>query len=107
MIINANISNNLTTSLLSTAIQYFQYFDFLLFFRQLRCDRITVHKNLFVSYIITAFCFVIYLSVVSFEDSVLMENPVSVRNFLYTMKIWIHEFHTVRFVSPRINPKHD
>lgn len=45
-------------------------------FRQLRCDRITVHKNLFVSYIITAFCFVIYLSVVSFGDGVLMENPV-------------------------------
>lgn len=54
-------------------------------FRQLRCDRITVHKNLFVSYIITAFCFVIYLSVVSFGDGVLMENPVSVRNFLHTM----------------------
>lgn len=62
-------------------------FSILIFsiFRQLRCDRITVHKNLFVSYIITAFCFVIYLSVVSFGDGVLMENPVSVRNFLHTM----------------------
>lgn len=49
------------------------------------CWSITVHKNLFVSYIITAFCFVIYLSVVSFGDGVLMENPVSVRNFVLTM----------------------
>ncbi|XP_022309182.2 calcitonin receptor-like isoform X1 [Crassostrea virginica] len=45
-------------------------------FRQLRCERITVHKNLFISYIITNLCNVIYLSIVSFDEGVLMSNPV-------------------------------
>ncbi|XP_048754810.1 calcitonin receptor-like [Ostrea edulis] len=45
-------------------------------FRQLRCDRITVHKNLFISYVMTGLLNTGYLSVVAFDDSILIENPV-------------------------------
>lgn len=49
----------------------------ILFYRQLRCDRITVHKNLFISYVMTGLLNTGYLSVVAFDDSILIENPVS------------------------------
>ncbi|XP_061193960.1 calcitonin receptor-like [Saccostrea echinata] len=45
-------------------------------FRQLNCDRIAVHKNLFISYVISDLFNVIYLSVVCLDESVLMQNPL-------------------------------
>ncbi|XP_061193845.1 calcitonin receptor-like isoform X1 [Saccostrea echinata] len=45
-------------------------------FRQLRCDRITIHKNLFISYLLTDLIYLVYLSVVHFMEEVVLHNPV-------------------------------
>ncbi|XP_062589322.1 calcitonin gene-related peptide type 1 receptor-like isoform X1 [Saccostrea cucullata] len=44
-------------------------------FRQLRCDRITIHKNLFISYLITDLFYLVYLSVINFSEDVVLHNP--------------------------------
>ncbi|BFY98646.1 hypothetical protein BsWGS_01686 [Bradybaena similaris] len=45
-------------------------------FRQLRCDRITIHKNLFVSYILSALTWIIYYRLAISDGNVLIDNPV-------------------------------
>lgn len=45
-------------------------------FKQLRCDRITLHKNLFASYILTGLTKIIYLASVTTEPTILFENPI-------------------------------
>ncbi|KAK7477489.1 hypothetical protein BaRGS_00031253, partial [Batillaria attramentaria] len=45
-------------------------------FRQLRCERITVHKNLFVSYILTGVTWILYYVLVALDGDVLFDNPV-------------------------------
>ncbi|CAG5126886.1 unnamed protein product, partial [Candidula unifasciata] len=44
-------------------------------FRQLRCDRITVHKNLLVSYVFTSLTWIMYYRLVVFDGLVIMYNP--------------------------------
>ncbi|XP_005093780.3 calcitonin receptor [Aplysia californica] len=45
-------------------------------FRQLRCDRVTIHKNLFISYIFTALTWIIYYRAVVLDGDVIIANPV-------------------------------
>lgn len=45
-------------------------------FRQLRCDRITIHKNLFISYFFSALTWSIYYKAVVLDGGVLLTNPV-------------------------------
>lgn len=45
-------------------------------FKQLRCDRITLHKNLFASYIMTGLTKIIFLASVTFNASILHSNPI-------------------------------
>ncbi|XP_048754809.2 calcitonin receptor-like isoform X2 [Ostrea edulis] len=45
-------------------------------FRQLRCDRITIHKNLFISYLLTDLFCLVYLCVLHLSEHVVLHNPV-------------------------------
>ncbi|KAL8592155.1 hypothetical protein ACOMHN_033526 [Nucella lapillus] len=45
-------------------------------FRQLRCERITVHKNMFVSYVLTGVTWMLYYLLVALDGMVLVNNPV-------------------------------
>ena len=45
--------------------------------RQLRCERITVHKNLFVSYVLTGIVWILYYILVTLNGDILLANPVS------------------------------
>ncbi|KAK3103548.1 hypothetical protein FSP39_020081 [Pinctada imbricata] len=45
-------------------------------FRQLRCDRITIHKNLFISYIINGVFWILYFILAVLNGNVLLQNPV-------------------------------
>ena len=47
------------------------------YFRQLRCDRITIHKNLFLSYVLTGVSWILYYIFVALDGDVLIDNPVS------------------------------
>ncbi|XP_022309187.1 calcitonin receptor-like isoform X2 [Crassostrea virginica] len=44
-------------------------------FRQLRCDRITIHKNLFISYLLTDLFYLVYLAVIHFSEDIVLHNP--------------------------------
>ncbi|KAH9500912.1 hypothetical protein Btru_069182, partial [Bulinus truncatus] len=44
-------------------------------FRQLRCDRITVHKNLFVSFLMNAVCWTMFFKFTIFDGEVTLHNP--------------------------------
>ncbi|CAL1531756.1 unnamed protein product [Lymnaea stagnalis] len=44
-------------------------------FRQLRCDRITIHKNLFISYFFSALTWSIYYKAVVLDGEVVLTNP--------------------------------
>ncbi|GFR71669.1 calcitonin gene-related peptide type 1 receptor-like [Elysia marginata] len=45
-------------------------------FRQLRCDRVTVHKNLFISFACTALAWILYYSLVVLRGEVILDNQV-------------------------------
>ena len=45
--------------------------------RQLACDRITIHKNLFISYILSGLAWILYYSLAALNVHVLETNPVS------------------------------
>ncbi|XP_076461808.1 calcitonin receptor-like [Babylonia areolata] len=45
-------------------------------FSQLRCERITVHKNLFLSYIMTGVSWIMYYTLVTLDGDVQHANPV-------------------------------
>ena len=55
----------------------------LLFFRQLRCDRITIHKNLFLSYVLTGVAWVLYYVFVALDGHIILQNPVSNGYFIF------------------------
>ncbi|KAL3832585.1 hypothetical protein ACJMK2_024217 [Sinanodonta woodiana] len=44
-------------------------------FKQLRCDRITIHKNLFVSYVLTGVSWLLYYLTVALNGNIQLENP--------------------------------
>ncbi|XP_013418736.1 calcitonin gene-related peptide type 1 receptor isoform X2 [Lingula anatina] len=44
-------------------------------FKQLHCDRITIHKNLFVSYVLTGVGWIIYYLKVPLDHDVIVSNP--------------------------------
>ncbi|XP_067649572.1 calcitonin gene-related peptide type 1 receptor-like isoform X2 [Haliotis asinina] len=44
-------------------------------FRQLRCERITIHKNMFISYLLTGVAWILYYTLVTLDGTVLVENP--------------------------------
>ncbi|XP_052682340.1 calcitonin gene-related peptide type 1 receptor-like [Crassostrea angulata] len=46
-----------------------------LYFPQLQCGRVTVHKNLFLSYILTGISWISYFVLVTFNGEVLLRNP--------------------------------
>jgi len=45
--------------------------------RQLECERVTIHKHLFLSYILNGLCWILYYSIVPLNTSVMRRNPVS------------------------------
>jgi len=45
--------------------------------RQLKCDRIRIHKNLFLSYILNGIVWIMYYSLAALNAGVLANNPVS------------------------------
>ena len=47
------------------------------FSRQLQCDRVTLHNNLFSSYILNGLAWILYYTLASFNAKVLAGNPVS------------------------------
>ncbi|XP_050418804.1 calcitonin gene-related peptide type 1 receptor isoform X2 [Patella vulgata] len=44
-------------------------------FRQLRCERITIHKNLFFSYLFTGITWILYFTMVVLHGDVIVANP--------------------------------
>ncbi len=48
--------------------------------RQLQCDRVTLHKNLFISYILNGSVWIFYYTLAALNGDVLMSNPVSTKN---------------------------
>ncbi|KAK3603665.1 hypothetical protein CHS0354_017386 [Potamilus streckersoni] len=44
--------------------------------RQLQCDRITIHKNLFISYVFTGLSWLLYYLLVTLDGETQLENPV-------------------------------
>ena len=47
-----------------------------LVYRQLKCDRIRIHKNLFLSYILNGIAWILYYSLTAMNAGVLVRNPV-------------------------------
>ncbi|KAK2175263.1 hypothetical protein NP493_741g01026 [Ridgeia piscesae] len=45
-------------------------------FRQLKCDRIRIHKNLFLSYILNGIVWIMYYSLAALNAGVLANNPI-------------------------------
>ncbi|KAH3817993.1 calcitonin gene-related peptide type 1 receptor-like [Dreissena polymorpha] len=45
-------------------------------FRQLRCDRITIHKNLFISYVFTGIAWTLYYCLAAMNGDVISTNPI-------------------------------
>ncbi|XP_021376280.1 calcitonin gene-related peptide type 1 receptor-like isoform X2 [Mizuhopecten yessoensis] len=45
-------------------------------FSQLRCDRITIHKNLFTSYVLTGFSWILYMLLVATNGVVIQNNHI-------------------------------
>lgn len=59
-------------SLVALLISLFIFF----YFRSLRCRRITIHKNLFTSFIINNICWILWYIYVIAQPHVIQENPV-------------------------------
>ncbi|KAL5007388.1 hypothetical protein ScPMuIL_016194 [Solemya velum] len=45
-------------------------------FKQLKCSRVTLHKHLFVSYILTGLLWIVYYRATAMESTVLVSNPI-------------------------------
>ncbi len=45
--------------------------------RQLHCDRVTIHKNLFTSYILNGLSWILYYTLAAMDPHVVDSNPVS------------------------------
>ncbi|XP_014772944.1 calcitonin receptor [Octopus bimaculoides] len=61
-------------------------------FKQLRCERITLHKNLFASYMLTAVVKIIYFATSVLNGHVLIENPA-----------WCQVLHVLAEYAPSCN----
>ncbi|XP_048755935.1 calcitonin receptor-like [Ostrea edulis] len=61
-----------SVSIILLMISLFIFF----YFPQLRCGRVTVHRNLFMSYILTGLSWILYYILVTFNGEVLLRNPV-------------------------------
>ena len=46
--------------------------------RQLKCVRVTLHKHLFLSYVLTGALWIAYYRLVSMNYHVVVENPVTI-----------------------------
>ncbi|KAL5007136.1 hypothetical protein ScPMuIL_015942 [Solemya velum] len=51
-------------------------------FRQLRCERVSIHKNLFLSYVLTGVVWILYYSLVSIDGDVIFHNPCQALHIL-------------------------
>ncbi|XP_041367456.1 calcitonin receptor-like [Gigantopelta aegis] len=45
-------------------------------FRQLRCERLTLHKNLFISYLLTGISWILFHVFVTLDGNVIIDNPL-------------------------------
>ncbi|XP_064647627.1 calcitonin gene-related peptide type 1 receptor-like isoform X2 [Lineus longissimus] len=45
-------------------------------FKQLNCDRITLHKNLFISYVLNGLLWILFYTLVAYDPVVLGQNPL-------------------------------
>lgn len=54
--------------------------------RQLQCDRVTLHKNLFLSYILNGIAWILYYTLAALDGEVLSQNPVSLSLSTYITK---------------------
>ena len=66
------------------------YYNFC--FRQLKCTRVTIHKHLFLSYILTAVLWISYYGASSFHPHVVQENPVSIILYQEWVSEWVSEW---------------
>ena len=48
--------------------------------RQLQCDRVTLHKHLFTSYILSAVSWIYYYTFAALDATVVDNNPVSIQD---------------------------
>lgn len=76
------------------AIRVFFIISLWTFFRQLRCERITIHKNLFTSYVLTGISWILYYVLVALDGDVLLDNPVRDLLNLSTVFVCFCSFNT-------------
>ena len=46
-------------------------------FRQLHCERVTLHKHLFTSYVLNGLAWILYYTQAALNAAVLADNPVN------------------------------
>ena len=64
------------------------------FYRSLRCDRITIHKNLFISFIINNIVWIIWYVSVIYQPDVIVSNAVSFSHFSILQSKMLPKFHS-------------